>query len=98
MGVVGGEHEQLRCRLLDHPTHRLPGKGRELEVSAHIVGRLVLEPPKRLFGTTERTLAVVQMADPGHDPPGALLDAPASQLGETIEQTVEDERAEEQLG
>ena len=97
MRIVGREHEQLRTGLLDHPAEGLARIGRELEVAAHVLRGLELEGAQRLLGAAERTLAVIEMAEPRHDPAGALFDTTAPQLGEAIEEPVEDERAEERL-
>src|SRR5205823_8794785 len=53
---------------------------------------------QRFLGPPESALAVVELAHPGHDPPGTLLDAATPKLREAIEQPVEDEGPEEQLG
>src|ERR1019366_7236806 len=68
-----------------------------LEVPANVVRGLLGQPAKRLFSPTERTLAVVEVVQPGHDPARPLLDAAAPQLRMSIEQTVVDEGAKEDL-
>src|SRR6266542_3280041 len=94
--VVRREHEQLRPGLLDHPAHRLTRERRELEMPADVLGGRELERAQRLLGPLECALAVVELAQPGHDPRRALLDASASELREAIEQPVVDEDAQEQ--
>ena len=95
--VVRREHEQLGARLLDHPADGLAGERRELQVPAHVLGRLEREALKRRLGPLERTLRVVELAQPRHDPARALLDAAAAQPREAVEEPVEDQHAEEQL-
>src|SRR5262249_2075580 len=89
--VVRREHEQFGPRLLDHPSDWLARVGRELEVAAHVLGGREREVAQRLLGPLERAPAVVELAQPGDDPPGALLDASAAQFREAIEQAVVDQ-------
>jgi hypothetical protein len=54
--------------------------------------------PQGFLGPAEGALAIVEVLKPRDDPTGALLDAPAAQVREAIEQPVENEDTEEQLG
>src|SRR5258708_34223712 len=60
-------------------------------------GRGGLEAPQRLLGEPERALGVIEMPHRGAPPAGALLDAPAAEGGETVEQAIQDQGAEEDL-
>ena len=93
MRVVGGEHEQLRSRLVKHPPDGLTGERGELEVAANVIRGWEFELAQRLLGPSKRPEAIVQMPHPGHDPTGTLFDAATPQLGEAIEQSVVDERS-----
>jgi hypothetical protein len=95
---VGGEHEQLLPRRIDHPADVLAREGRELQVPAHVLARLVGQAAQRLLGPLERPQPVVEVVQPADDPARALFDAAAPQRREAIEDAVVDQRTEEQLG
>ena len=97
MREVGREHEELGTGLLHHPIHRFSRERRELEMPAHVVGRRQLESLQRLFGAAEGPDPVVEVTHPRHHPARPLLDAAATQLGEAIEESVVDQRSEEDL-
>jgi hypothetical protein len=64
----------------------------------HVLRRPQLEPSQWFFCAPEGPLRVVEVVHPGHHPSGPLLDAGPTKTGEAVEDAVEDQRAEEQLG
>src|SRR6516162_4684969 len=96
VGIVRGEHEQVRSSLLHHPADWLPWERCELEVAVDVLRWLGLQAVQWLLGSTKGALCVVEVMQPRDDPASSLLDAAASEPGEPVEQSVEDEGTQEE--
>src|SRR5579872_825175 len=95
--VVAREHEELRTRVLDQGAHVLARKGRELELPPEILGRSERERGERRVALREEHRAAVESAEKVRHPACAELDRAASERGEPLEDSVEDDRGEEHL-
>ena len=95
--IVGGEHEQVRSSLFDHPTHRFTREGSELEVTVRVFARASpRRQQQRFLGAAEGPLGVVRVMHPRHHPSRTLLDQAPSQVREAIEQPIQNQGAQEQ--